>query len=247
MDSSSLGKKKRLRQGLHTHTHTHTHKYTSLERRREGKGWEGKAMFLLRTWEGTRTRSSGSPAGGDGERAFSWDFFENLLLYFGCPGSALLCGLFPGCSEQGLLWSCSGWASCRGGFSCFKTQALGTWASVVAAPWLESAHSLVGVCGLSCSAAYGIFPNQGSTLCLLHWQVYSLPLSIRETPRKNLFYKYYKGWCIWSLLGFLRNVSKSFELLWNFSYLHLLLWPQNHNKLNLKDPDLIRVQKNQIR
>ena len=30
--------------------------------------------------------------------------------------------------------------------------------------------------GLSCSAACGIFPDQGSNLCLLHWQADSLPL-----------------------------------------------------------------------
>ena len=31
--------------------------------------------------------------------------------------------------------------------------------------------------GLSCSAARGIFPDQGWNLCLLHWQADSLPLS----------------------------------------------------------------------
>ena len=31
--------------------------------------------------------------------------------------------------------------------------------------------------GLSCSTAHGIFPDQGSNPCLLHWQVNSLPLS----------------------------------------------------------------------
>ena len=31
--------------------------------------------------------------------------------------------------------------------------------------------------GLSCSMARGIFPDQGSNLCLLPWQVDSLPLS----------------------------------------------------------------------
>ena len=31
--------------------------------------------------------------------------------------------------------------------------------------------------GLSCSVARGIFLDQGSNLCLLHWQADSLPLS----------------------------------------------------------------------
>ena len=49
------------------------------------------------------------------------------------------------------------------GFSYGKTQALGVWASVVAA------------CGLSCLTACIIFPDQGSNPCPLHWQVDSLP------------------------------------------------------------------------
>ena len=30
--------------------------------------------------------------------------------------------------------------------------------------------------------ARGIFPNQGSNPCLLHWQVYSVPLSYQGSP-----------------------------------------------------------------
>ena len=46
----------------------------------------------------------------------------------------------------------------------------GTWASVVAARGLYSAGSVVVAHGLSCSAACGIFPDQGSNPCPLHWQ-----------------------------------------------------------------------------
>ena len=35
---------------------------------------------------------------------------------------------------------------------------------------------------LSCSMAHGIFLDQGSNLCLLHWQVDSLPLSDKGSP-----------------------------------------------------------------
>ena len=49
--------------------------------------------------------------------------------------------------------------------------------SVVAAPRLQSTGSIVVVHRLSCSAACGIFPDEGLNLCLLHWQVDSLPLS----------------------------------------------------------------------
>ena len=41
----------------------------------------------------------------------------------------------------------------------------------------------VVVLGLSCSAAGGIFPDQGSNPCLLHWQVDSLPLSHQGSPQ----------------------------------------------------------------
>ena len=60
--------------------------------------------------------------------------------------------------HRGPLSSCRAWASHCSGFSCHGAQALGCAGSVVA-------H------GLSCPAACGIFPDQGSNLCPLHWQV----------------------------------------------------------------------------
>ena len=44
-------------------------------------------------------------------------------------------------------------------------------ASPVAEHGLQSAGSVVLAHGLSCSAACGIFSDQGSNLCPLHWQV----------------------------------------------------------------------------
>ena len=82
------------------------------------------------------------------------------------------------------------WASHCGGFSCrWSTgsrahgfQSLRQVGSAVAAPGLQSADSVVEVHGLSCSAACGIFLHQGLNLCLLHWQVDSLPLSYQGGP-----------------------------------------------------------------
>ena len=54
---------------------------------------------------------------------------------------------------------CGAWASHCGGFSCCRAWALGAWASVVV------------VQGLSCSMACGIFLDQGSNPCPLHWHV----------------------------------------------------------------------------
>ena len=47
---------------------------------------------------------------------------------------------------------------------------------------LWSTGSIVVAHGLSHFTACGIFPNQGSNLCLLHWQVDSLPLSHQGSP-----------------------------------------------------------------
>ena len=45
------------------------------------------------------------------------------------------------------------------------------------------AGSVVVVHGLSCSAACGIFPDQGSNPCPLHWQADSQPLHHQGSPR----------------------------------------------------------------
>ena len=42
--------------------------------------------------------------------------------------------------------------------------------------------------GLGCFKAYGIFLDQGSNLCLLHWQADSLPLSHQGNPELILNY-----------------------------------------------------------
>ena len=69
-------------------------------------------------------------------------------------------------------------------------------ASVVAARGLSSCNSqalehrlIVVVHWLSSSEACGIFPDQGSNPCLLHWQVDSLPLSPQGSPGYDLYNK----------------------------------------------------------
>ena len=76
-------------------------------------------------------------------------------------------------------------ASPRGGFSCCGARAPGAQALVLAAHGLLSADSVVVVRELSCSAACWIFPDQGSNLCLLHWQANSHPLYHQGSPRKG--------------------------------------------------------------
>ena len=49
------------------------------------------------------------------------------------------------------------------------------------------AGSVVVVHGPSCSAARGIFPDQGSNPCPLHWQADSQPLRHQGSPEIGLF------------------------------------------------------------
>ena len=71
--------------------------------------------------------------------------------------------------RAGTTLHCGARASHCGGFSCCGARALGAQASVVVA------H------GLSYSAC-GIFPDQGSNLCSLHWQADSCPLRHQGSP-----------------------------------------------------------------
>ena len=94
-------------------------------------------------------------------------FFYIYKLFFVCLFLIYfwLCWVFFAVCWLSLVAASRGYSSlqCVGfscsGFSCCGAQALGTWASVVVAR------------RLSCSVACGIFPDQGSNPCPLHWQV----------------------------------------------------------------------------
>ena len=86
--------------------------------------------------------------------------------------SLLLLSLFFGCGERGLLSSC-GLLIAVASFVEYGCQ--GMWFSVAAGPGLQGTDSLVAAQGLSYFMACGIFQDQGSNLCLLHWQADSLP------------------------------------------------------------------------
>ena len=70
-------------------------------------------------------------------------------------------------------------------------------------PRLQSTGSVDRVHGLSRSAACEIFPDQGSNLGRLHWQVESNPLIHQGSPRVLKVYKLFK---IGSVLPWLDTV-----------------------------------------
>ena len=110
-----------------------------------------------------------------------WVFLKIFyLIIFDCSGSSLSCGLSSSFCEQGLLSSCDVQASHFGGFSCCR--AWSTQASAVAVLRLQNTESIIVGHTFSCSAACGVFPDQGLNPCLLHWQVDSL----LEPPGKPL-------------------------------------------------------------
>ena len=83
---------------------------------------------------------------------------------------------FSSCGERGLLIAVSSLVV-KHGF-----QLLWHVGSVVVAHGLQSAGSAVVMHGPTCSAACGIFPDQGSNPCPLHWQADSQPLRHQGNP-----------------------------------------------------------------
>ena len=94
-------------------------------------------------------------------------FLINSLLL---AALALHCCMWPfcSCSQWRLLSGCNAQASHCRGFSC-----CGSWA-------LEC--SVVSAHRLNCSTACGIFPDQWSNPCPLHWQANPQPLDHQGSP-----------------------------------------------------------------
>ena len=92
-----------------------------------------------------------------------FSFVEKFFDWFNvdCAGSLLL--------HPGFLYLWQKEASHCSGFSCCEVRA-----------------SVLMAHGLSCCAAYGIFPNQGSSSCALHWQAGSQPLDHQRSPDTSI-------------------------------------------------------------
>ena len=115
-------------------------------------------------------------------------FCKNVFI-FGHAGSSLL---FCSRGKRGLFSSCRVWASWCDGFSCWGAWALGHAGSVTVPSWLLGTGSIVAAYGPICSAACGIFLNQGLNPFLLHWQADSFFFFGRQildhrTTREALF------------------------------------------------------------
>ena len=105
-----------------------------------------------------------------------------ILIYLLMTVLALHCSTWA-------LSSCDERASHCSGFSCCKAPALGHmgFSSNTRAQQLWLPGSIAVAHELSCFAACGIFPDQGSNPCLLHGQEDSLPLSHQRSPIQPFF------------------------------------------------------------
>ena len=106
----------------------------------------------------------------------------SFFFFFVCGKSLQRQGLFSSCGKQGVLSSCGAQASHSVASLVVENGLSVTQASVIAAPGLQSTSSVVVAKGLSCFTACEILLDQGLNLCLLHWQVDSLPLSHQGSP-----------------------------------------------------------------
>ena len=102
---------------------------------------------------------------------FFFNKFIYLFIYF------WLCWVFISLCGPSLVETSGGYSS--------------SWCVGFSLPWplllwstgSRRAGSVVVAHGLSRSAACGIFPDQGSNLCRLHWQADSQPLHHQGSPR----------------------------------------------------------------
>ena len=105
---------------------------------------------------------------------------KNLFIYF------WLCWVFVSVQGLSLVAASGGHSSLRcTGLSLLRPLLLRSTSS-------SRADSVVVACGPSCSAACGIFPDQGSNPCPLHWQADSQPLRHQGSPRTHFQWKSHK-------------------------------------------------------
>ena len=100
--------------------------------------------------------------------------FLNLFIYF------WLCWVFVSVRGLSLVVVSGGYSSSRcAGLSL-------SWPLLLRSTGSRCAGSVVVAHGPSCSAARGIFPDQGSNPCPLHWQADSQPLRHQGSPERPL-------------------------------------------------------------
>ena len=126
-------------------------------------------------------------------------FFNFYLFYF-----FWLCWVFVSVRGLSLVAASGGHTSSRcAGLSLSRPLLLRRTGS-------RHAGSAVVAHGLSCSAACGIFPDQGSNPCPLHWQADSQPLSHQGSPTLSFCFFTFK----------IKIVYKVYNMIICYIYIH---------------------------
>ena len=118
-----------------------------------------------------------------------------LIYLFGFCWPSSLWGFFSNWGRQGLLSAVHGLLTATAppvaehGLRGKGLQQLWHSGLVVMAHKLPSTGSGVVAHWFSCFVACGVFPDQDSNLCLLHWQEGSLPLSHQGCPQTCNFWR----------------------------------------------------------
>ena len=104
-------------------------------------------------------------------RFFLINFYFWLCQFFSAVGGLSLVAASRGYSSF-TAWAshCSGLSSQSTGSRVYRLQCLWHVGSVVVAPGLQSTGSTLVAHRLSCSMACGLFPDQGSDWCHLHYK-----------------------------------------------------------------------------
>ena len=128
---------------------------------------------------------------------FFWNLLSAVLALRCCAGFSLVAAS-RGCASVAV----------------HSARALGTGASGAVAPQLSSTGSEFAAQGFSFSMACGIFLDQRSNLCLLHWQADSLPPSHQGSPYA------FSGKTSLLLLSF--SISLSLSYTYKHIHIHIL-------------------------
>ena len=116
----------------------------------------------------------------------SFFFLGRIVLYLFYFFNFWLCWVFVSVQGLPLVAASGGHSSSRCvGLSLSRLLSLRSTGS-------RRAGSVVVAYGPSCSAACGIFPDQGSNPCPLHWQADSQPLRHQGSPRRLSFPRHVK-------------------------------------------------------
>ena len=131
-----------------------------------------------------------------------------IYLFFGCVGSSFLCEGFLQLWQAGATLHCGARASHYRGLSSLRSTGC------------RRAGSVAVAHGPSCSAACGIFPDQGSNPCPLHWQADSQPLRHQGSPGYLLNNK--TEYNLWQI--FMLDLYESHTLVFQKVYFHIFLF-----------------------